>query len=208
MHFGRVVLDACTLHPIYLCDTLLRLGNPSRRLYQPVWSNEILAELRRSLTTNARLQDAAAEKRVTQMKSAFPEAEVRPTSQLIDRMTNDQGDRHVLAAAVAGECGAIVTANVRHFPAAACDPWDVDIYSPDEFLVAVHEQEPEAVLEVLVQQVAGLRNPPMTVADLVALLGRVVGGFANRVSQQLSEYDIEEYAERLIDASRDAGRIR
>lgn len=36
-------------------------------------------------------------------------------------MTNDPKDRHVLAAAVRGHAGLIVTANIKDFPASALD---------------------------------------------------------------------------------------
>jgi hypothetical protein len=40
-----VVLDTCVLYPQYLRDTLLRLAE--RRLYNPLWSADIRAELHR-----------------------------------------------------------------------------------------------------------------------------------------------------------------
>ena len=43
-----VVLDACVLVNCSLCDTLLRLAEPPR-LYEPKWSEEIIAETIRTL---------------------------------------------------------------------------------------------------------------------------------------------------------------
>ena len=44
-----VVLDACVLAPMPICDTLLRLAEePS--FYIPKWSGHILAEVRSTLT--------------------------------------------------------------------------------------------------------------------------------------------------------------
>lgn len=40
-------LDTCVLYPAYLCDTLLRLAEASA--YRPLWSADVLAELRRNL---------------------------------------------------------------------------------------------------------------------------------------------------------------
>jgi hypothetical protein len=42
-----VVLDACVLYPIILCDTLLRLAESG--LYIPRWSATILEEVRLNL---------------------------------------------------------------------------------------------------------------------------------------------------------------
>ena len=43
----RVLLDANALHPIVLCDLLIRLGR--KGLYQPLWSQAILEETNRSI---------------------------------------------------------------------------------------------------------------------------------------------------------------
>ena len=43
----RVVLDACVLAPANICDLLLSLAE-APRLYLPVWSEDILAKVRRT----------------------------------------------------------------------------------------------------------------------------------------------------------------
>ena len=43
----RVVLDACVLANFGLCDLFLTLAE-TPRLYQPVWSREILDEVQRT----------------------------------------------------------------------------------------------------------------------------------------------------------------
>ena len=50
------------------------------------------------------------------MTAAFPAASVVGYEPLIDSMTCDPGDRHVLAAAVHAKAGAIVTFNDVDFP--------------------------------------------------------------------------------------------
>ncbi len=54
---------------------------------------------------------------------------------MVASMTNDPKDRHVLAAAVRCAAHAIVTANVRHFPPRSVKPYNLDVLTPDEFLM-------------------------------------------------------------------------
>jgi hypothetical protein len=49
-------------------------------------------------------------------------------------LTNNEKDRHVLAAAVRTGAHAILTENVKHFPAASLEPYDIDVLTPDQFL--------------------------------------------------------------------------
>jgi hypothetical protein len=49
-------------------------------------------------------------------------------------MTNDPGDRHVLAAAVRSHSHLIVTYNRRHFPAEAMQRHEIRVQGPSSFL--------------------------------------------------------------------------
>ena len=48
-------------------------------------------------------------------------------------MTNDEKDRHVLAAAVRAGVNQVVTRNTRDFPQLSADPYEIEIRDPDEF---------------------------------------------------------------------------
>src|SRR4051794_8860405 len=102
----RVVLDANVLFPASLRDTLLRLAR--RQFFDPLWSDRILHETTRNLIDDRGLTNQQAEWLVEQMNEAFEDAIV--DGDAIDRlepsMTNDEKDRHVLAAAVARDAGA------------------------------------------------------------------------------------------------------
>lgn len=92
-------------------------------------------------------------------------------------MRNDEGDRHVLAAAVRSGSGVIVTWNKAHFPPAAGAPYDIDIQDPDEFLCDLWSVDPEAMAGVLRLQSEHLVNP-QTVHQVVETLRRSVPRFA------------------------------
>lgn len=147
-----VILDTCVLAPMPLCDTLLRLGEDPA-FYMPRWSASILDELRRVLC-RMRYSDAQAERRVTAMQSAFEDACVAGYADLVASMTNDEKDRHVLAAAVRAGAHAILTENVKHFPAKSVEPYDIDVLTPDQFLAHQFHLNPDLLQEKLHGQAA------------------------------------------------------
>jgi hypothetical protein len=122
-----------------------------------------------------------ADRLASLMRSAFEEASVseEAIAALEESMTNDPGDRHVLAAAVAGGAEAIITFNLEHFPPAACEPFGVEPTHPDEFLLAMFELAPEVVVAEVRRQAGDLTNPPWSVDELIDALERAgVGEFA------------------------------
>src|SRR5262245_47655257 len=101
-----VVLDANVLYAIALTDFFLTLAGSG--LYQPRWSTEILYEVERNLLVDhPGLSAEALAYRFREMNRAHPEALIDPPANLIDEMTNNPGDRHVLATAVAAEASVI-----------------------------------------------------------------------------------------------------
>lgn len=166
------VLDACALFPFSLRDTLLRLAETE--LYAPLWSAEILDEVRRNLVDREISPEAKADRMLGLMRGAFPEAEIDASAieRLIPAMTNDPKDRHVLAAAVAGNSELIVTFNLGDFPVEACDGLGVEAIHPDQFLRDLYDLDPEVVFNVVADQAAELNNPPMTLEELLNLLER------------------------------------
>jgi hypothetical protein len=114
------------------------------------------------------VEPAGIDRMLGDMRAAFPGAMVAGSSRLFAKMTNDLGDRRVLAAAVAGSADVIVTWNVRHFPPSACRPHGIAVDTPDDFLARLNVDDPEAVESALARQVARYVAPPMTVGDLLA----------------------------------------
>ncbi len=88
-------------------DLLLRLAEVGA--YRPLWSADVLEELRRNLDRTG------AAGRGAQMRRAFPDAEVTGYQDLIATMTCDPKDRHVLAAAIRADAAVLVTFNIRDF---------------------------------------------------------------------------------------------
>jgi predicted nucleic acid-binding protein len=123
-------LDTCVLYPAYVCDTLLRLADAEA--YRPLWSTDVLLELRRSLVDRGLPADRV-DRRIAQMSQSFPDAMVVGYESLIEAMGNDPKDRHVLAAAVRANAEVIVTFNLSDFPEPALKPYDIVAVRPDDF---------------------------------------------------------------------------
>ena len=171
------LLDANVLYPAYLRDALLRLAEAE--IYQVRWSRQILGEMSRNvLKNNPDLPQESMGRLVRNMERAFPDAMVTGHEALIEGMSNDPKDRHVLAAAVRGRADVIVTSNVRDFPPGAREPYDVDAQTPDEFLRHQWEiGDPDFLLGVFEDWASHLKSPPLSIEELLARLARVVPNF-------------------------------
>ena len=178
------LLDTCVLYPVYLCDTLLRLAEATA--YRPLWSADVLAELRRSLIDRGVPPDRV-DRRLAYMTRSFPDALVTGYESLIDGMTNQRKDRHVLAAAVRANAEVIVTFNLKDFPETALKPYDIAAIHPDEFLLDQLDLYPGVTVDALRYQAASYRRVPNTLPDILALLERSgVPNFAAEVRRHLS----------------------
>lgn len=179
-----VVLDTCVLYPAHLRDTLLRLAE--RGLYRALWSDDIAEELRRSLV-RADIEPASVDRLLAEMQRAFPDATATGYQDLIEVMTCDPKDRHVLAAAVRADAAAIVTFNEKDFPPESTEPFEVDVINPDTFLLDLLDLSPPLVIGELEHQAAANRRDPKTVAGLLDAVARAgAPGFADEVRRLIS----------------------
>jgi predicted nucleic acid-binding protein len=163
------LLDTCVLYPAYLCDCLLRLAEAEA--YRPLWSSDILVELRRNVI-EAGIPADRVDRRIANMSQSFPDAMVTGYESLVNGMANDPKDRHVLAAAVRANAEVIVTFNVRDFPGSALKPCDIVAIHPDDFLLDQLDLYPSLTIGVLRRQAASYRREPTTVGRLLPLLER------------------------------------
>ncbi len=100
-------------------------------------------------------------------------------------MTNDEKDRHVLAAAVASGSQVVVTFNLTDFPEEALAPLGLEAVHPDDFLQTLLAIDEPAVLGALEQQAADLVDPPWTFDELLKALDRAVPGFVAAVRESV-----------------------
>lgn len=186
----RVLLDSCVMFPMYLRDTLLCAAEAG--LYLPCWSQKILDDTTRNLVSTGRMTPERARNLEATIKEAFPQAMVEVLTGLADIMTNHPGDRHVLAAAVTAKADVIVTSNLRHFQARDLVPWNIEAKSPDTFLSDLYDDYPDSLVQVVRRQSQALKNPPMTVAQLLDLLSDKAGvpEFASKIRSRERGHDV------------------
>ena len=165
MRARTVVVDANVLFSIELTDLFLTFA--TRRLLQIRWSEEILSEVRRSLEVSGRLSTAAIDRRLAAMQRALPDATAEVPRTLIEQMRVKANDRHVLALAVAVGADAIVTFNVRDFPADHCSSLGVEVLTPDDVAVETLRANSVGVMAALREIAMRRKMPSMNVGDLL-----------------------------------------
>ncbi len=111
----RSFLDACVLVPTLTRGLLLDAAQAG--VLEPLWSPGVLDEWRHAAARVGPFQTLSAEHEIAAMTAACPQACVTPPPDLVETLhLPDPGDRHVLAAAIAGRAEALVTFNERDFP--------------------------------------------------------------------------------------------
>ncbi|MBW6425883.1 PIN domain-containing protein [Rhizobium sp. XQZ8] len=164
------VYDACVLYPFHLRNVLIQCAFDG--LVAARWTDEIHDEWIRNLAANT--PSLTIERLVAtrdRMKAVLPEADVADYQSLvIDLQLPDPGDRHVLAAAVAGKASVIVTWNLKDFPAPNLRPHGVISQSPDDFLVELHAAFPDALISSVKRARHNLRKTAPSIEMFVEVL--------------------------------------
>lgn len=166
------VLDANVLYPQWLRDVMLTLA--AMGYYQPRWSRLIIEEMRRNVLADHPNIDPRRFNATTiaALRSAFPEAWIDPSDELISTMDNAPGDHHVLAAAVAGDAHLVVTANLADFQSRRfVESGRLAVESPTDFLITVLNDHPDLMATALLH-LATHRRGVATVTDVLDRLSR------------------------------------
>jgi len=143
-------------------------------LYRPKWSIDVFREWMR---IDRRLRQDHDPAKVLntqeQLNAFFFDALITDYEHLISGITlPDPGDRHVVAAAIQGGCDFIVTQNLDDFPADVLNAFGIDVYSPDEFLLLLFEENEDAFLESMRALLDKFRSPPYTLEQYLRMRTR------------------------------------
>lgn len=165
-----VLYDACVLYPAAMRDLLLRIAITG--VIRARWTVQILDECFRAIAAQRPelSLDRLARTREL-MIAAVPDCLVTGYEPLIEKLSlPDPGDRHVLAGAIHSDARAIVTFNLRDFPAGPLAEHRIEALHPDQFVIELLNRHPDALCRVLREQAAELLNPPRTPGEVLGLL--------------------------------------
>jgi len=161
------VIDACVL-----CSPLKRnliLSLAEAELFRVRWSDEIMIETEKAIEIILSKKDCDdAADRATQarqaMNEAFAEATVTDYDHLGDGLGNlpDDGDRHVIAAAIKSKAEVIVTENLRDFPKRLLAEYGIEAKSSDEFIADAIDLSPSLAIAAIKRMRLRLQRPDKT----------------------------------------------
>jgi len=149
----------------------------------PKWSSMILSEVHRNQVKKLGWPIDLANHWRTEVERSFPEAMVTRFEALISECKNHEKDQHVLASAIVCQADAIVTLNVKDFPAHALEDWAVDVKTPSQLLISFYEMRPTWIVGKL-DDMAGCLG--RTRLSTLARLNQTVPSFVSVVAQDLS----------------------
>jgi hypothetical protein len=82
----------------------------------------------------------------------------------------DADDRHVLAAAIVGQCDTIITFNLKDFPQEKLAPYRIEAVHPDVFVMRCIEVSVDTVYRTVLRQQQALTNPTKTLEEVFSVL--------------------------------------
>lgn len=174
------LLDTSVLWPSLQRDFLLSMA--AEGLYRPLWSDAILEELHEheALKLVRRgVPGLEAERRAKhllgRMRQAFDDALITDWERLNGSFgLPDPDDEHVVAAAVIGGAGVIVTENLKHFPRGKV-PEHIGVQNGRDFATNTVSVDPERAARALTELATRRVNPMHTPIDLLGILVRRYG---------------------------------
>lgn len=172
MTYPVALLDACVLYSAPLRDLLMWLAIEG--VYAPKWSEMIHTEwIQNLLEARPDLLPERLDRTRKLMNARSPDALVTDFEHHIPNITlPDADDRHIVAAAITGNCDVIVTFNLKDFPDAALTQYQMTAVHPDNFILQCFIDSPDLSLAALEQQHQSLRSPSCTMEELLQKLVR------------------------------------
>ena len=176
----RYFIDTNVLISYFSRDFFLELG---KRGLPIRWSLSIEAEFR---DVWARLYPRLSEngpKILQLMRTVVPDWRAPESRRVLREVTlPDVKDRHVLAAAVRCSAQVVITSNRKHFPVQSVIPFDIEVLTPDEFLINQHRMNHDLVMERLNEQASACASP---IERLLLRLARNAPRFVEKIRNKV-----------------------
>jgi hypothetical protein len=165
-----VVYDACCLYPAPLRDLLMELA--TAELFRAKWTAAIHDDwMRNLLLDRPDLTREKLERTCALMNEHAPDCLVEGYEHLIPLATlPDADDRHVVAAAIHARADAIVTFNLKDFPASELARFNLEAIHPDDFISFQFDLQEHAVVIAAQRCLRRLKAPPKTAEEYLATL--------------------------------------
>ncbi len=165
----RILIDACVLFPTVMREVVV--GCADAGLYEARWSERILEEWARATLKISPEAEVIARGEVAVLGARFPNAIVPVHAGLEQRLwLPDPNDIHVLSAAIAGSCDAIMTMNAKDFPRNILAEEGVTRIDPDGAMLgflATDEDTVRQVCERILTQARDMSGEDWTMRKLM-----------------------------------------
>jgi ABC-type Fe3+ transport system substrate-binding protein len=119
-----------------------------------------------------------------EVKRYFPEAMISGFEELIPDMSNDEKDRHVVAAAARGEVDFIITFNLKDFADKHLYKWGLKTIHPQDYLLSLYSVNP-ALVTMKLSKIASDRN--IDIEDVILNFGVSLPKFTSKLMDDLGE---------------------
>lgn len=150
----RAVLDADVIFSRVLHELIGRLA-VGPRLFDLMWSDQLLEEARSALVSKKGIPEDAAEAWVGHLRREFPYGRVDPVvvpdGLDLAALTRDPGDLHVCALAITGDAELLFTFDRGYLKEPLRDH-GIEVPDLDGFLVDQRKDQPEAFARIVERQ--------------------------------------------------------
>ncbi len=140
--------------------------------FRAKWTAAIHREWIEAILKNEPHRERARLERTRDLMDAeAPDALITDYESILEGLSlPDPNDRHVLAAAIVGECDLIVTQNLKDFPEYELAPYGIQAQHPDDFLMGLLVFFPKEFCAAIREVRVRLQNPPYTLEEYLATL--------------------------------------
>ena len=144
----KYLADTCVLFPTVMRTLLLEAAKSKND--EVFWSEKILSEWSESAKKLGELGQLQANAEIAILKANWQNSIIDFSLKLEESLyLPDLNDRHVLAAAIAGKCDAIITLNNKDFPKQILDQYGIKRVDPDHLILDYLKNDDTMIIEIV-----------------------------------------------------------